>query len=174
MILRNIRLVLLFFTLLASRVFAGNDDHFSLGMGIAGIGNETLMVESRFEYRFPQKVLMASPMAGMMVLGDGSTYFYGGVNFIKYYWNRLLVNPNFAAGGFDDGGEKNLGGILEFRSGMEVGYWIIDRLMVGVAFHHISNASIYKHNPGTETLSLIITLGSGPQKKLQKKCFEEY
>lgn len=150
---------LLFLLLLISSLsHAGDKDLSSIGLGVAGIGNETGLAESRFEYRFQKKYLVFSPLAGMMVFGDGSTYILGGVNIFQQIGESLMVIPNFAAGLFHNGGKKDLGGILQFRSGVEIGYWISNNLLAGVAFHHISNASIYKENPGTETLSLIISI----------------
>lgn len=130
----------------------------SISVGMTGIGNETALVESRFEYRFQKKYLIFSPLIGMMVFGDGSKYIFGGFNIFEHLGKHFMVLPNFAVGGYHNGGEKDLGGALEFRSGLEVGYWIFDKMMAGIAFHHISNASIYRKNPGTETLSLIISI----------------
>ena len=141
-----------------------------MSMGIAGIGNETALAESRFEYRFQKQYLIFSPLAGMMVFGDGSKYFFAGFNIFRYFGKRLMVAPNFAFGAYHNGGEKELGGVIEFRSGLEIGYQVLEKLMVGVAFHHISNASIYDKNPGTETLSLILTLGSRQSKKKSANC----
>lgn len=172
MLNKKVILILLFIMFLMNHTFGEDNNLYSIGMGLAGIGNETELAESRIEYRFNKKYLIFSPIVGMMVMGDGSKYFYGGVNLSRYFGNSFIVTPNFAIGGFHNGGEKNLGGIIEFRSGLEIGYWIYKKLMVGVAFHHISNASIYKRNPGTETLSLILTIGSRPQKKVSEKCYE--
>lgn len=143
--------------LLYSVSYAGDKDLSSISFGWAGIGNETALVESRFEYRFNKKFLIFSPIMGIMVFGDGSKYVYSGFNIFKQFGKHLRVIPNFAVGGYHNGGKKDLGGALEFRSGIEIGYWILERMMAGVAFHHISNASIYDRNPGTETLSLIIS-----------------
>jgi hypothetical protein len=143
--------------LLHSASYAADKDLSSISFGWAGIGNETALVESRFEYRFNEKFLIFSPIMGIMVFGDGSKYVYSGFNIFEQIGSRFTVIPNFAVGGYHNGGKKDLGGVLEFRSGIEVGYWILDKMMAGIAFHHISNASIYKRNPGTETLSLIIS-----------------
>jgi lipid A 3-O-deacylase len=145
--------------------YAADRDLASISLGVAGIGNETGLIESRFEYRFQKKYLIFSPLLGMMVFGDGSAYIFGGFNIFEQVGKRFNVIPNFAVGGFHNGGKKDLGGALEFRSGIEIGYWVFDKLMAGIAFHHISNASIYKENPGTETLSLIISVRSRSSKK---------
>lgn len=144
---------------------AGDKDLSSISLGLAGIGNETGLVESRFEYRFQKRFSIFSPLLGMMVFGDGSAYAFAGFNIFQRIAKRIAVIPNFAAGGFHNGGKKNLGGALEFRSGIEIGYWFSEKLLAGIAFHHISNASLYRRNPGTETLSFIISIRSPSAKK---------
>lgn len=164
--------IILFGVFCHAQLFAADNDRFSLGIGIAGIGNETTLAESRFEYRFQKKFFsIISPMTGLMVFSDGSKYLFAGFNLIDYFGKRFMVAPNFAFGAYQNGGKKNLGGVIEFRSGVEVGYQLIDKLMLGVAFHHLSNASIYDHNPGTETLSLILTVGSRQHNKTSRNCF---
>ena len=49
---------------------------------------------------------------------------------------------------------KELGGTLEFRTGAELAWRFDDYSRLGLALHHISNASIYDSNPGTEMLVL--------------------
>lgn len=169
---RVVWLLILFIGFFHAQLVAADMGRASLSMGLAGIGNETALAESRFEYRFHKRFFtIVSPITGVMLFSDGSNYLYAGFNLVDYFGRRLMVSPNFAVGAFQNGSKKNLGGILEFRSGLEVGYQIIDKLMVGVAFHHISNASIYDRNPGTETLSLILTIGSRRHKKVSKDCF---
>ena len=165
MIRRILCAVVVFLLLMQSPSYATGKDLSSISLGVAGIGDETGLVESRFEYRFQEKYLIFSPLLGMMVLGDGSIYAFAGVNIFEQVGKHFTVIPNFAVGGFHNGGKKDLGGALEFRSGVEIGYWIFDKLMAGVAFHHISNASIYRENPGTETLSLIISVRGWSAKK---------
>jgi len=165
MIKRVLFSIVFFLLQIQSLSYAADKDLSSVGLGVAGIGNETGLVESRFEYRFQKRYLIFSPLLGMMVFGDGSTYVLGGFNIFEQVGKRFTVIPNFAVGGFHNGGKKDLGGALQFRSGVEIGYWIFDKLMAGIAFHHISNASIYRENPGTETLSLIISVQTRSTKK---------
>jgi hypothetical protein len=165
MIQRIVCLLVFFLLLMQCASYASGKDLSSISLGIVGIGDETGLVESRFEYRFQKRYLVFSPTLGMMVFGDGSIYFLAGFNVFEQVGKHFTVIPNFAAGGFHNGGKKDLGGAIEFRSGIEIGYWIFDNLMAGVAFHHISNASIYRKNPGTETLSLIISVRRKSAKK---------
>ena len=61
-------------------------------------------------------------------------------------------------GAYGKGHGKNLGSTVEFRSQFEGGYQFADGKRVSVAFSHISNAGLTKHNPGTEALVFDVQL----------------
>ena len=64
-----------------------------------------------------------------------------------YLGRRFVVTPSFAAGLYAEGGGKDLGHVLEFRSQIEVAYRFEDRSRLGLSFSHISNASISSTTP---------------------------
>lgn len=106
------------------------------------------------EYRMKPFAYNVRPGFGANVSSDGSLYGYGGL-----FWDIALagggfyLTPNFVAGLYSKGDGKNLGGPIEFRSGLELSYVLPNsKSRVGLAFNHISNASIYDRNPGAETL----------------------
>ncbi len=68
-----------------------------------------------------------------------------------YFGNRWVLTPNTAVGAYAEGDGQDLGHVIEFRSGFKLAYRFDDRSRVGVAIHHLSNASIGDDNPGTET-----------------------
>jgi hypothetical protein len=68
-----------------------------------------------------------------------------------YFGNRWVLTPNTAVGAYTEGDGQDLGHVIEFRSGFELAYRFDDRSRLGVAVHHLSNASIGDDNPGTET-----------------------
>lgn len=95
------------------------------------------------------------PKAGGFITSKGSTYFYGGFNLeIPICQNTLYLIPGFAVGSYAKHKGKSLGGPLEFHSTIELNYKLPNTHRIGVAFGHISNASIYKKNPGEEDLVL--------------------
>lgn len=105
------------------------------------------------EYRFHPVDFGLRPTLGINATGDGSVYGYGGFNWdVQLVPNQIYLIPNFMAGAYSDGSGKDLGGAIEFRSGIELAYQFPNRERVGIAFNHISNASIYDKNPGAETL----------------------
>lgn len=106
------------------------------------------------EYRFNPIEYGFRPMVGVNVTTDGSLYGYGGFTWdVSLIDNQLYIVPNFAVGGYSQGDNgKDLGYGLEFRSGIELDYQLPSTHRVGVAFNHISNASLGDKNPGAETI----------------------
>ncbi len=108
------------------------------------------------EYRAEYLFYTVRPIIGGFFTDDGATYGYAGFNWdVALIPHRLFLIPNFAVGAYSDGDSKDLGGALEFRSGIELAYQFDNQHQLGVALNHLSNASIYDRNPGTE--SVIVT-----------------
>ncbi len=123
-------------------------------------------------YRYDDIFHGIRPGGGFMMTSDGSTYGYAG-----FYWDvpvteGLIIVPNVVVGGYSKGSDgKDLGHGIEFRSGLEVDYQFSTGSRVGLAFNHLSNASIGNDNPGTETLMLVYQHPlewSGAQPKKQR------
>jgi len=105
------------------------------------------------EYRARPLQYGVRPMIGINVTNDSAVYGYAGLNWdVPLLDKQLYLIPNFAVGAYKRGDGRDLGGALEFRSGLELAYQFKNAQRLGIAFNHISNASIYKHNPGSETL----------------------
>jgi hypothetical protein len=108
------------------------------------------------EYRYEDIFYGLRPTVGASVTDDGSLYGYGGVNWDLGLGSSWYLTPNFMVGAYSDGDDgTDLGGALEFRSGLELTYAFENDSRVGVAFNHISNASIYDDNPGAESLLFV-------------------
>ena len=91
-----------------------------------------------------------SPITGAMLTADNSSYFYTGVQ-AEYTLGVLNLTPSFAPGLYERGDGKELGHIVEFRSGLDLAYRRENGSRIGVEVHHLSNASLDENNPGTET-----------------------
>ena len=105
------------------------------------------------EYRGNAMQYHFRPIAGGFINTDGGAYGYAGVNWeVPVLANQLYLIPNFAVGAYRQGSSKDLGGALEFRSGIELDYQFENFQRVGVLLNHLSNASIYKHNSGVEAV----------------------
>ena len=92
------------------------------------------------------------PKVGAYVTEKQSVYGYIGFNLdFPIYKNSLYFIPGFAVGTYSKGKKgKRLGGTLEFRSSLELAYKMSNSHRLGIALSHISNAGIYKRNPGAE------------------------
>jgi hypothetical protein len=83
--------------------------------------------------------------------------------FMSYAGFRLRIpvsrawqlEPGTGVGRYQRNDDKNLGGPLEFRSGFRVWYVGHPGEKIGVELYHISNASIYRNNPGLNGLVII-------------------
>ena len=87
-----------------------------------------------------------------------SVYGYLGFNLDIPLYKDFYVAPGFALGAYSKGKGKKLGGTLEFRSSIELGYKMINKHKVGISLSHISNANIYKKNPGAEDLVITYSI----------------
>ncbi len=110
------------------------------------------------EYRSGWHDWYVKPFGGVMATTDAAIYGYAGIMLDIFFGKRIVFTPNFAVGLYSDGDGKDLGSAIEFRSGVELAYRFDNRTRLGVAFHHISNASISDNNPGTESLTLVLSL----------------
>jgi hypothetical protein len=99
------------------------------------------------------------PIAGVMAAADGSMYAYAGARVERPLGRGWLFSPSFAAGLYYRDAGKILGGVLEFRSGLELTYQLRRGRHLGAALYHLSNGSFYDSNPGTE--SLLVTYRAG-------------
>lgn len=114
------------------------------------------------EYRMEQVQYNIRPMVGIFATSDNSVYGYVGAHWdVSLMRDQLYLSPNFAVGAYRKGDGKPLGGTIEFRSGIELAYQMQNQHRIGVAFNHLSNASMYDRNPGVETLLVNYSLPTG-------------
>ena len=95
------------------------------------------------------------PQAGVLATSDGSLYGFSGFR-MRLPWEseRWRVDISSAIGLFEEGDGKDLGGVVEFRSGIDVIRKFANGHALGLGFYHISNAGLYDKNPGSNTLVL--------------------
>lgn len=114
------------------------------------------------EYRPCCRWKTLRPAIGSFVDFQGAWYSYAGLRSeIASERRAFLFSVNTAMGYYRRGGGARLGHPLEFRSGFEWYYVMSQEHQIGIAFHHLSNASIGKRNPGTEVLSLVFASAFG-------------
>ena len=157
--------------ILCSHCFSSETaDLLSFGAGINNVLRpNSQSAEFRVEYKSHLLWWKFRPMLGVMGTTKKAIYGYGGVGLDLYIKKRLVISPNFAAGYYHMGKGKNLGFPLEFRSGLELAYRFKNLSRIGVHFYHVSNASIGRKNPGTESLVFFISFPISKSYKSGKK-----
>lgn len=114
--------------------------------------------EVGLEYRlapFKIKKIEIIPAFGVAGTTDSAFWVYGS---FRYDWklsDHWLVTPQVGISLFEEGDGKDLGGLIEFRSGLEVSYRFNRGARLGLLFYHLSSAGIYTPNPGSNSLVLI-------------------
>lgn len=136
-------------------------DYVTLSGGWFDVHDDDRSAMGGLEYRGKSFWHDLLPIGGLTITEDGSYYGYAGLN---YDWNVIggvYVTPTLAVSLYEDGGGKDLGGVIEFRSGVELGYRFANDHRVGVAYQHLSNAGIYDKNPGAENFLVTYSVPLG-------------
>ncbi len=110
--------------------------------------------EFRIEYWSDAKWWIFKPFAGVMATTDAAVYGHAGIRLDVFFGNRFVLTGSFAPGLYHEGNGKDLGHVVQFRSNVEGAYRFDNRARLGLAFYHLSNASLDDDNPGTEVLSV--------------------
>jgi lipid A 3-O-deacylase len=120
------------------------------------VGWELRFAPRRYRW-LPRALPALSPTAGAMATAQGTLYVYGGFRFDVPLSKEWSVSPQWATGLFYRDGGRDLGGALEFRSGIELSRRIGERSRLGITLYHLSNADLYTRNPGVESVVLTYT-----------------
>lgn len=131
-------------------------DRWALHAGVFDTDGERIP-ELGIEYRFrPLEIKSVSlvPAVGVSTTEEENAWIYAGLRFDWEVSEHWVVTPHFAVSLYDAGEAKDLGGPVEFRSGLEVSYRFGRSSRVGILFYHLSNADIYPDNPGANTFAL--------------------
>jgi len=91
-----------------------------------------------------------SPVTGIMLTADNSSYFYTGVQ-AQYKIGNLNIVPSFTPGYYNQGDGKDLGHPLEFKSEIQLSLDIFSNSELGFSYNHLSNASLGDKNPGANS-----------------------
>jgi lipid A 3-O-deacylase len=133
---------------------AGDPNYLALGAGVYDVLHDFKAAQGRLEFRFADRLLYLKPVVGVLFTHKGTVMGYGGFRLDLYIGPHFVITPNAAVGAFYRGNGKQLGSTIEFKTGGEFAWRFDDHSRLGLAFDHISNAGIGKHNPGTESLML--------------------
>ncbi len=127
----------------------------SVSSGVIDFAKNAQAVEFGVERRFATHwCLGLGPHVGALASADGTFYVYGGIDRRFDLGAAWFVDAGLAGGVHETGGGKDLGGALEFRSGVLVGRRLRGGSELGLGFFHLSNSAYYRRNPGTNSLLL--------------------
>ena len=96
--------------------------------------------------------------AGLSVGEHGEVWMGFGQTYEVSLGDRFYTELHAMPGLYFDNGGFDLGGPIEFRSGIEVGYENREGWRFGLSYDHRSNAGIYKNNPGVETVQFRVSI----------------
>jgi hypothetical protein len=128
----------------------------TVGAGAAGVladRDEAYLFSAEYRAGPALEFFFIRPSLGLIVTTDKSLYGYFGLSGDIYFGKHIVLTPQFAVGGYGAGDGQDLGGILEFKSGVVLSWRFSNESRLGVGLHHISNADIYDENPGTELVT---------------------
>lgn len=129
---------------------AGAKDYVGINLGVANLVEDKASVVGGIEYRARPLLWKFYPHVGGFVSHRGAVYGYAGVGIDLPLTDWVLIRGNTAIGAYGQGDDRDLGSVVEFRSGLELVFTLPNESQIGVAFHHLSNAGLDDRNPGTE------------------------
>jgi len=133
----------------------GDPAYIALGAGWYDMNKQDAQAaDFRLEYRHDQKLWIFKPWAGIEATSDGAVFGLAGLLVDVHLGEHFVLTPSAGVGAYANGGGKDLGGTLEFRTQIEIGYRFDDLSRFSLAFSHISNASLDDKNPGTEIATI--------------------
>ena len=127
----------------------------SISAGVIDFGRDHETVEVGILHRFSLDwCLGMGPNVGAFVTADGSFYVYAGTDQRINLGRTWFIDSITTVGFYEEGDGKDIGGELEFRTGLAVGRRLRDGSRVSFGFFHMSNSSYYRRNPGMNSLLL--------------------
>lgn len=131
----------------------------SFGVGAFDVYNnvdQDHAMDLRAEYRFSPLFYVVKPLVALQATTDGGGGAFAGLVADWLIGEHFVVSPSLAVGLWANGGGKDLGSAIEFRSQLEAGYRFDNDWRLTGAFSHISNANIGDDNPGVEIGSIYL------------------
>ena len=125
-----------------------------LGTGGAGLFDRHQELYWNMEYRPAFRFYHFGPW---LSFGTGKSHeFYAGLGILIDFelGHNWVFTPGFGGGYYNAASGLDLGFDAEFRSGLELSKRFANGQRLCLVFSHISNGSLGRHNPGSETLGL--------------------
>ncbi len=130
---------------------------FSFGAGYSN--SEFQSTEGYLRFDFPQKYGRIGHAAGISYSNEKDLWIGYGITWKEYLPDTPIYLQFHLMPGMQWRGEGvELGGPIEVRSGIEVGFEAPKGLRMGVSFDHRSNGEMYDENPGLDTVQFRVSL----------------
>lgn len=131
----------------------------SLSYGDVIFQENTIGRETYVRYGFGHAYGPFQPAIGVSITDSGDAWVGIGATYTKSFANnRIYTQLSLLPGVYKRGSGPDLGHLIEFRSGAEIGYQARNGVRVGLSYDHRSNAEISAVNPGLETLQLRVSI----------------
>ena len=131
----------------------------SLSYGDVIFQDKTIGNEVYVKYGLGRTYGPFQPAIGVSVTDDGAAWIGFGATYTKSFaGDRVYAQLSLLPGLYARGSGPDLGHVIEFRSGAEIGYRARNGMRFGVSYDHRSNADLSKPNPGMETLQFRVSV----------------
>lgn len=139
---------------LSPLAYAEQSSALAISVGAFDALDDDTAGEIGIEYRFApmESFYNIIPVVGIAANTDGGYWVHSGIRYDIDLSTHWVLTPHIAASMYENGGGKNLGYGLEFRSGLEIAYKLNDSSHLGLGIYHLSNAGIADKNPGEESI----------------------
>lgn len=116
------------------------------------------ILQGAIEYRGLEKLWRLKPLIGAIGNTKNGAFVYAGLNVDFPITNNFITSINVAPGFYHKGRGKDLGGAFEIKSQLELWYLLGNKYKIGAAISHMTNAGIYKQNPGLDNVTLQLSV----------------
>ena len=140
---------------------ANTDPRWALSGGVVIFQDEAEDAELYLRRDFGVLLGPLQPSLGLSLTSEGSTWVGAGALYRLdgprglYFEGHIMPGVYFPADG------RDLGGALQFRSGIEIGHEAPSGLRYGLALDHRSNGDLLRYNPGLETVQVRVSWPTG-------------
>jgi len=128
---------------------------------IAGIGAQESVGSAEFSLRYvaPEPMLWRlHPAFGASLAGNGSGWAGIGSALTFGQNEGIFLRITNMVGAYRRGSGRDLGGALQFRNALDIGYRWHNGIEAGLGADHRSNAGLSNPNPGLNTIYLFTSM----------------
>lgn len=141
--------------LLALSTITHGDESEAIAVSIGGYDAfENAATEVGIEFRFKplESFTNLVPAIGIGTNSDDDYWLYGGYRYDMDFAKQWVFTPHISFVLYEHEDGIDLGGNIQFRSGVEIAYKLENRSRIGIGIYHLSNFGLEEENPGAESI----------------------